>query len=209
VLCLRPNTRLQPSFVEPELLHTQLVEANVLQALSLHHTGYAYKAKFIDFYKRFVLLHQTPRGGNAGGRALTFPPPPSADLRELCRELFNHILSHPVFAGTAIDARKEVIFGRSRVMVSRTLLETLETLRNVRLDTMERHATRIQAFARGWKCRQKSSKLWAAVRRIQASIRATEQQQKWLAIRRSIRVLQSSFRASRATKKFRDLRRQS
>jgi alpha-tubulin suppressor-like RCC1 family protein len=202
VLCLRPNTRLQPSFVEPELLHTQLVEANVLQALSLHHTGYAYKAKFIDFYKRFVLLHQTPRGGNAGGRALTFPPPPSADLRELCRELFNHILSHPVFAGTAIDARKEVIFGRSRVMVSRTLLETLETLRNVRLDTMERHATRIQAFARGWKCRQKSSKLWAAVRRIQASIRATEQQQKWLAIRRSIRVLQSSFRASRATKKF-------
>lgn len=202
VLCMRPNTRLQPNFAEPELLHTQLVEANVLQALSLHHTGFAYKAKFIDFYKRFVLLHQTPRGGGVGVRALTFPPAPGADLRELCRELFNHILSHPVFAGTAIDARKEVIFGRSRVMVSRTLLETLETLRNVRLDTMERHATRIQAFARGWKCRQRSGKLWAAVRRIQASVRATEQQQKWLAIRRSIRILQSSFRASRATKRF-------
>lgn len=205
VRCIKPNAQLQPGYVDPALIHSQLVYSGVLHGLVLHHSGYSYKASFSDFYERYVILVQhassngsqpssrvTASGGVVASKRLVYPPPRGVDLRDLCRELLAAVMMHPAFAGQVLDLKRNVQFGRSRVFLKRHLADMLESLRESRLHTMDKRAVRIQAAWRGRRVRRDMAVIWEGVRRLQASFRAAHARQQWLRVRYAALLIQAA-----------------
>jgi alpha-tubulin suppressor-like RCC1 family protein len=195
VRCLRPNTRLQPGFVDGDLLQAQVAQSGVLHALVLHHSGFSYKATFAEFYERYIILVQQK------GR-LTSPPPRGADLRDLCRELLAAVMLHPAFTGMILAARRNAHFGRTKVLLRRHLAETLESLRDARLLSMDRQAVKVQAVWRGYIVRRDLALVWDGVRRMQAAFRATKARAEWLRVRYAAQVVQAAIKRWMVRRRF-------
>jgi hypothetical protein len=205
--CLRPNTALQPGFVDPSLLHAQLRASGALHAVAARIAGFPTRLSFADFYARYILVvhgleDDAERGRRAAGvgaspaspRRLVFPPPPHADPRELCRDLLAIASRHPVFSHLRSDLRSMVQFGTTRVFLKAAVADTLEALRDVRLATMDRQASRIRAAWKGHVVRRAVRTILTGVRRLQAGWAAAQARASWLAVRRAAIRIQAVWR---------------
>ncbi|KAA0159360.1 hypothetical protein FNF28_05898 [Cafeteria roenbergensis] len=195
VICLRPNARHVPRYVDPALLHKQLASHCVLQAVATRHAGFDHRLAYAAFFARFVVL--APPGS---GQELRFPPPPGTPLRQLCRRLLVLVMRHPVFEG--VEARAAVQFGVARIFVKPHLWQALETLREHRLQLMDRLAEGTQRLWRQHRSRRRRAELAHGLERLQASWRCLLMRSLWRRRRHCVVLIQHRWRGYRLYRLF-------
>jgi len=193
VLCLRPNVLGAPNFVEPALLHHQLVYSNVMHTVALKHSGFSYRTIFEDFYARFIIIAQ--QSGN-----LVYPPPPHANMRALCKELLQQLVTHPVFE--AVDVARSAQLGVSKIFLRKHMIDTLNALREVRMKAMDRMATKAQSMWKGAFTRLRLRQMWRGLEELQVNWRAHMHRAAWLRRLWAVRRIQHAVRGWRAEKRW-------
>ncbi len=193
VLCLRPNVLGAPNFVEPALLHHQLVYSNVMHTVALKHSGFSYRTIFEDFYARFIIIAQ--QSGN-----LVYPPPPHANMRALCKELLQQLVTHPVFE--AVDVARSAQLGVSKIFLRKHMIDTLNALREVRMKAMDRMATKAQSMWKGAFTRLRLRQMWRGLEELQVNWRAHMHRAAWLRRLWAARRIQHAVRGWRAERRW-------
>ena len=189
VLCLRPNVLGAPNFVEPALLHHQLVYSNVMHTVALKHSGFSYRTIFEDFYARFIIIAQ--QSGN-----LVYPPPPHANMRALSKELLQQLVTHPVFE--AVDVARSAQLGVSKIFLRKHMIDTLNALREVRMKAMDRMATKAQSMWKGAYTRLRLRQMWRGLEQLQVNWRTHMHRAAWLRRLWAARRIQHALRGWRA-----------
>eukprot|EP01138_Halocafeteria_seosinensis_P000473 gb/GECG01000487.1/.p1 GENE.gb/GECG01000487.1/~~gb/GECG01000487.1/.p1 ORF type:complete len:2199 (+),score=217.36 gb/GECG01000487.1/:1-6597(+) len=193
VRCLRPNSKLRASYVDHTYSLHQLRYGAVLNTASLRHSGYSFRTTFEDFYSRFMIIAQ--QGGN-----LVFPPPPHLNMRSLCKELLHQLLQHPAFDN--IDLSRGVQLGETKVFLRKSIIDTLEALREVRLQAMDRVAVKFQALHRGYHTRKSLQYLEQGMSLFQTGWITHMHHQKWKDKIKRVRTIQRRVRVWLARKHF-------
>jgi alpha-tubulin suppressor-like RCC1 family protein len=200
MMMVLPNALLRAGYVDPLLVHKQLASMALLQTVALRHSGFSQRLSYEQFFARFVFL--VPPGS---GNDLHFPPPPGAPMRQLCRRLLGQLLRHPVFEG--VDVQWSAQFGVSRLFIKRQLWDTLETLREHRLQLMDRLAENLQALWRVHQARKRRTRMKVGMSRLQGQwrcllLRSLWARRRWCALR-----IQHAWRGHRIYRVFVHMRR--
>lgn len=185
VRCLKPNSDMRSDFVHIGYLLHELRYSAVLNTASLRHSGYSYRTTFDDFYSRFIIIAQQ-------GKNLVFPPPPYINMRALCNELLNQLLQHPAFDN--IDLSHGVQLGSSKVFLRKQIIDTLESLREVRLQAMDRVTVKFQALYRGYQVRKSLHFIEEGMSLFQAAWVAHMHRSMWNIRLKSVKLIQGIVR---------------
>jgi len=183
IRCIKPNNSKDASLLSPPLVHHQLQYLGVLSSIEIRHSGFSYRVDFESFYRQFVTL-AVP--------SLPYPPPPGANLRELCVELLA-ILSEMIAAETGSPIGKEhAQVGRTKIFFRNFMINSLESLREEHYRLMDAAALVLQTW---WESNRQTNK-FGVMRRsftsFQAAARASIYRDAWQQHRGAVRTIQRS-----------------
>lgn len=134
-----------------------------------------------------------------------YPPPPGADLRELCKQLLHSLAAdQPLLEAADLDHSAQ--FGVTKIFLRKHVIQSLEALREVHLQEMDRKATQAQAVFRGFATRRSLEEMWEGFLRLQAAYRAQLYRKQWQMRMEAVRLLQRRVRSWLMMRLFRRMR---
>jgi len=135
VRCIKPNPNKRPSSEElhGDMVMKQLTYSGVFEAVTIRKTGYPFRKKHEDFFKRYRCL---------------YPKTPGSNYKDLCVNLLKSIAEQKNVS--------DVQVGKSLILYKAAQHRDLELIRNV---VVERAVITLQAWNRGWRTRILTKKL--------------------------------------------------
>jgi myosin heavy subunit/alpha-tubulin suppressor-like RCC1 family protein len=176
VRCVKSNTIKKPMYFDPEMTMNQLRYLGVLDSIRIRHSGFSYRTVFADFYERFAII--VPSGPIKD--SLPLPPPQGIDLRPLCEKLvkclFNQVFENKD-KGPTLNSVVQI--GSSKVFLRKEMIQSLEALREIKLQDMDKASLAIQTTYRMHRERNHMRCLFEGFLRCQAAWRAKIYRRKW------------------------------
>ena len=182
VRCIKPNAQKRTKYADPKLVLHQLRYLGVLDSIRIRHSGYSYRVIYSDFYEHFIIVAPlaTPR--------LVICPPEGSNYRALCEDLFDALWKIGKFPK---DVSRTFMcqFGLTKIFLRKKMIQALESLREVKLQDMDKAAVKIQARFRAHRARHAYLNLSDGFKRAQAAWRAVYYRRKWHTQRKSRQVV--------------------
>lgn len=200
VRCLKANGEKRQGFMDPDLVLHQLQYLGVLDSIRIRHSGFSFRTSFHTFYARFALVVPSLPSPAALSEQLggnkTDPT-----YRMKCKELMDYLWkmatateraasptpgdanTHQQVSENDLSAHKlgdMVQLGTTRIFLRKQMIQTLEALRDVKLQAMEASAIKIQALCRMRLARTRIIKIQLGLRRIRAAWAAVQDRRAWV-----------------------------
>ena len=176
VRCIKPNSLKKAQYVEPDLVLHQLRYLGILDSIRIRHSGFSYRVTYATFYDRFIMV--VPGGTALDGKLLPLRPRQSDDLKALCCALVDVLWHLGEYAGK-FQRNAVVQFGLTKIFMRRKLIQSLDSLRDERLQAMDASATKVQSAYRMHTCRRGLRNLYKCMPRAQAAWRARFYRKAW------------------------------
>ena len=198
IRCVKPNNFKEKEFFEPEIVHHQLQYLGVLDSIEIRNAGFSTRLAFEEFFHRFEVLvppAEAPRVDE------------SSDMLAASKALVGSIWKlAQVTAQFGAEQRKHIQFGRVRVFMRKQLTQTLEALRELRLQELDKAAVLLQSVWRMYKGVDKWHSMVRAFTRMQAAVRSRADRRMFDAHKQCIRTIQNRAHTYQTRKWFTETR---
>uniref|UniRef100_A0A7S2S3X1 Myosin motor domain-containing protein n=1 Tax=Mucochytrium quahogii TaxID=96639 RepID=A0A7S2S3X1_9STRA len=207
VRCLKANGEKRHGFMDPDLVMHQLRYLGVLDSIRIRHSGFSFRTSFASFYSRFALV--VP-GMDSPAKLLGDPNFNEQVARTKCKELVDQLWRMVLTAQDENDRRLSkalsprarpkadlgslgsmIQLGTTRIFLRKQAIQTLEALRDVKLQSMDKAAMKIQSVVRMCNTRNKIRSVELGLARLRAAWRSIRDREDWIGHFRSLEAARS------------------
>jgi len=185
IRCVKSNECKKPFFFNSKKTFNQLKYLGVLDSIRIRHDGFSYQTSYKEFFSHFCIVSTDPE---LSAKQLNNE---SADFKTLGIKLAKVMWSwnSSMFpSGTTLDSLCQ--FGNTKIFIRKQLSQSLEALREIKLEDMKRSAILVQSVARMYFTKNRIANLYGGFLRLQAAWRSIYYRTAWLKRRNAILTIQ-------------------
>ena len=197
IRCVKSNECKKPFFFNSLKTFHQLQYLGVLDSIRIRHDGYSYQTSYKEFFAHFCIVATDPE---LSAKQLNNP---TANFKILGEKLAKIMWSwNSSMFSKNITLESLCQFGHTKIFIRKQLSQSLEALREIKLEDMKRSAVLVQSVARMYFAKARIAHLFGGFLRLQAAWRSVFYRQQWLKRRNAILTVQWFSRGVMIRRKF-------
>ena len=185
IRCVKSNECKKPFYFNSLKTFHQLQYLGVLDSIRIRHDGFSYQTSYKEFFSHFCIVSTDPE---LSAKQLNNP---NADFKALGIKLAKVMWSwNSSMLGPTATLASLCQFGHTKIFIRKQLSQSLEALREIKLEDMKRSAVLVQSVARMYFAKNRIVRLFGGFLRLQAAWRSVFYREQWLRRRNGILTIQ-------------------